>query len=80
MRNVGHQFLQLGGVAQVAALDVQAGLRGQQAVEIGPGHQLVQVAVIFQRLMADDRIHGRRLIIQVPAGAVGAAYRHVNKG
>ncbi len=40
MRNVGHQFLQLGGVAQVAALDVQAGLRGQQAVEIGPATSL----------------------------------------
>lgn len=32
MGNVGHQLLQLGGIAQVAALDVQAGLRRQQAL------------------------------------------------
>ncbi|MOA21703.1 hypothetical protein D3C78_1422080 [compost metagenome] len=80
VRHIGHQFLQFCGIAQVAALDVQTGFRRQQPVEIGPGHQLVEVAVIFQRLMADDRVHGRCLVIKIPAGAVGTANRHVNKG
>ncbi|MNT05333.1 hypothetical protein D3C72_1399480 [compost metagenome] len=54
VRNIGDHFLQFGEIDDVVAFDKQAGTRRQQAVEPGPGHQLIQIAVIFQRLMADD--------------------------
>ena len=47
----------------------------QQPVKPGPRHQLIQIAVIFQRLMADDGVHIRRTVIQVPARPVGAPRR-----
>ncbi|MNP17780.1 hypothetical protein D3C76_1102230 [compost metagenome] len=80
VRNIGDHFLQFGEIDDVVAFDKQAGTRRQQAVEPGPGHQLVQIAVIFQRLMADDRIHARRTVVQIPPGAVRATRRHIDKG
>ncbi len=53
-RHVVHQLLQACQIADLVAFDMQTRLAGQQAVEPRPGHQLIQVAVILQRLMADD--------------------------
>ncbi len=66
-RDVVHQLLQARQIADLVAFDMQPRFAGQQAVEPRPGHQLIQIAVIFQRLMADDRTHVRRLVIEIPA-------------
>ena len=54
VRDIRDHLLQLSEINHLVAFDKQARARGQQAVKPGPGHQLVQVAVILQRLMADD--------------------------
>ena len=80
VRHIRDHLLQLSEIDHLVAFDKQARARGQQAVKPGPGHQLVQIAVIFQRLMADDGIHAWRTVVQIPPGAVRAARRHVDKG
>ncbi len=66
VRHVGDHLLQLRQINNAVALNKQVGTRGQQAVEPGPRHQLIEIAVIFQRLMADDRVHVRCAVIEIP--------------
>ena len=60
---------------QIRALveQVHPGLGRQQAVEIGPGHQLADVAVIFERRPADDVGGFEGMLVEIPAGAIQAA-------
>ena len=66
VRHVGDHFLQLRQINNAVALNKQMRTRGQQAIEPGPRHQLVEIAVIFQRLMTDDRVHVRRAVVEIP--------------
>ena len=80
VRHVGDHFLQLRQINNAVALNKQMRTRGQQAVEPGPRHQLVEIAVIFQRLMADDRVHVRRAVVEIPTRTVGTTRRYMDKG
>ncbi len=66
VRHVGDHLLQLRQIDNAVAFNIQAGARGQQAVKPCPRHQFIQVTVIFQRLMADDRLNIWRAVIQIP--------------
>ncbi|CNU05310.1 Uncharacterised protein [Salmonella enterica subsp. enterica serovar Bovismorbificans] len=67
VRNIGDHLLQLRQVDNTVALNKQMRSRRQQAVEPRPRDQLIKITVIFQRLMADDGIHVRRAVVEIPA-------------
>ena len=66
VRHIGHHLLQLRQIDNAIALNKQMRARRQQTVKPRPGHQLIQIAVIFQRLMADDGIHVWRTVVEIP--------------
>ena len=79
VRDIGDHLLQLRQVDNTVTLNKQMRTRCHQTVKPRPRHQLIEIAVIFQRLMADDRIHVRRAVVEIPTRTVGATWRHVDK-
>ena len=79
-REIATELVQVVDV-QIRALieQVHPGLGGQQAVEIGPGHQLADVAVIFERRPAYDVGGLQGMLVEIPAGAIQAAVRHLHQ-
>ncbi len=66
---------------QIRALveQVHPGLGRQQAVEVGPGHQLADVTVIFERRPTYDVGGLEGMLVEIPAGTVQAAMGHLHQ-
>ena len=58
---------------------MQLGPQGQQAVEIGPSHQLAQVAVVVERRLTDDLHRLQGAVVEIPTGPVQTARRHLDQ-
>ena len=78
-RDIRHRSVYLYDILRITTMDMEFRLRRQQPIKVAPRQQFAHIRVILNRLMTNNIIEMRCVIIEIPTVKIGTAIIHMHQ-